>query len=94
MKSPSYFNFDHEIQRIRISVPLSEMVKNEDFMRSLSKLLRPKPTNHPTHLINWQDEKRAVILGPMVEYRDDSSHPFYTSLNIHDKVLHNLPMDS
>jgi hypothetical protein len=30
----------------------------------------------------------------MVEERDDSSPPFYTSLNIHDKVLHNCLMDS
>jgi ribonuclease HI len=30
----------------------------------------------------------------MVEDRDDSSPPFYTSLNIHDKVLHNCLMDS
>jgi hypothetical protein len=30
----------------------------------------------------------------MVEDRDDSSPPFYTSLNIHDKVLHNFLMDS
>ena len=30
----------------------------------------------------------------MVEDRNDSSPPFYTSLNIHDKVLHNCLMDS
>jgi hypothetical protein len=30
----------------------------------------------------------------MVEDRDDSLPPFYTSLNIHDKVLHNCLMDS
>jgi ribonuclease HI len=30
----------------------------------------------------------------MVEDRDDSSPPFYTSLNIHDKLLHNCLMDS
>jgi hypothetical protein len=30
----------------------------------------------------------------MVEDIDDSSPPFYTSLNIHDKVLHNCLMDS
>ena len=29
----------------------------------------------------------------MVEDKDDSSTPFYTSLNIHDKVLHNCLMD-
>jgi hypothetical protein len=30
----------------------------------------------------------------MVEDKDDSSSPFYTSMNIHDKVLHNCLMDS
>jgi ribonuclease HI len=30
----------------------------------------------------------------MVEDRYDSSPPFYTSMNIHDKVLHNCLMDS
>jgi hypothetical protein len=44
--------------------------------------------------MNLQDEQPIVILGPMVEDRDDSSPPFYTSLNIHDKVLHNCLMDS
>jgi hypothetical protein len=88
------FNFEHEIQKIRIPVPLSELVKHEDFKRSLSKLLQSEPSYHPTDSINLQDEKPTVILGPMVEDRDDSSPPFYTSLNIHDKVLHNCLMDS
>ena len=34
-----------------------------------------------------------MILGPLIEDRDDSSPPFYTSLNIHDKVLHNCLVD-
>jgi hypothetical protein len=40
-----------------------------------------------------QDEKPAVIFGPLVEDRDDSSPPFYTSLNMHEKKIHNLFMD-
>jgi ribonuclease HI len=94
LKPPSSFNFDLEIQKIRIPVPLSELVKHEDFKRSLSKMLMPEAPNHPTDSVNLQDEKPTVILGPMVEDRDDSSPPFYTSLNIHDKVLHNCLMDS
>jgi hypothetical protein len=35
-----------------------------------------------------------VILGPLIKHKDDSSPHFYTSLNIHDKVLHNCLMDS
>jgi hypothetical protein len=52
LKSPSSFNFEHEIQKIRILVPLSELVKNADFKRSLSKLLKPEPPCHPTNLVN------------------------------------------
>jgi hypothetical protein len=88
------FHFECEFQNIRIPVPLSELVKNEDFKRSLSKLLQSESPHPPTDSVNLQDEKPSVILGPMVEDKDDSSPPFYKSLNIHDKVLHNCLMDS
>jgi hypothetical protein len=94
IKAPSSFSFEHEIQNIRILVTISELVKNEDFKRCLSKMLQPEPSSHSMDSINLQDEKPAVILGPLVEDRDDSSPPFNTSLNIHDKVLHNCLMDS
>jgi hypothetical protein len=71
-----------------------EIVKNEDFKRYLSKMLQHEPSSYPIDSVNLQDEKRVVILGPLVEDRDDSSPPFYTSLNIHDKVLDNYLMDS
>jgi hypothetical protein len=40
-----------------------------------------------------QDEKPAVVLGPLLEDKDDSSPPFYTSLNVHDNILNNCLMD-
>jgi hypothetical protein len=58
------------------------------------KCCSPEPSSHSTDSVNLQDENPTVILGPLVEDRDDSSPPFYTSLNIHDKVLHNCLMDS
>jgi ribonuclease HI len=75
-------------------VPLTELIKHEEFKKRFSKLLQSEASCLPTDSINLQDEKPAVVLGPMVENRDDSSPPFYTSLNIHDKVLHNCLMDS
>jgi hypothetical protein len=56
-------------------------------------MLQPKSSPNATDSINLQDEKPVVILGPLIEYIDDSSPPFYNSLNIHDKVLHNCLMD-
>ena len=93
-KLTSSFNFEHEIQKIRIPVPLSELIKHEVFKKCLFELLQSEASGLPIGSINLQDEKPAVILGPMVEDRNDSSPPFYTSLNVHDKVLHNFFMDS
>jgi ribonuclease HI len=93
-KPTSSFNFEHEIQRIRIPVPLTELIKHGEFKKCFSELLQSEASCLPSDSINLQDEKPAVVLGPMVEDRDDSSPPFYTSLNIHDKVLHNCLMDS
>jgi hypothetical protein len=89
LKPPSYFIFENEIQKNKIPVPFSDLVKNEEFKRYLSKMLHFEPLSHPTNSINLQDEKATVILGPLVEDRDDSSPPLYTSLDIYDKVLHN-----
>jgi hypothetical protein len=52
MNPPFYFNCEHEFQKIRILVPLSELVKHEDFKRSLSKLLQSEPSCHSTDSIN------------------------------------------
>jgi ribonuclease HI len=93
-KPTSSFNFEHEIQKIRIPVPLTELIKHDEFKKRFSQLLQSEASGLPSDSINLQDEKPAVVLGPMVEDRDDSSAPFYTSLNIHDKVLHNCLMDS
>jgi len=75
-------------------VPLTELIKHEGFKKCFSELLQSEVSCLPTDSINLQDEKPTIILGPMVEGRNDSSPPFYTSLNIHDKVLHNCLMDS
>jgi hypothetical protein len=74
-------------------VPLTELIKHGEFKKCFSKILQSEASCLPTDSINLQDEKPVVVLGPMVEDRYDSSPPFYTFLNIHDKVLHNCLMD-
>jgi hypothetical protein len=94
LKSPPSFSYENEIQKIKIPVPFSELIKIEEVQKCLSKMLLSESYSNTTNLVNLQDEKPTVILGPLIEDRDDSSPPFYTSLNIHDKVLHNCLMDS
>ena len=47
-----------------------------------------------TDFVNMQDDKHVVTLGLMIKNLKDSCPPFYISLNIHDKVLHNCLLDS
>jgi hypothetical protein len=92
LKSPSSFRFENEIQKIKIPVPLLDLIKNEEFKKYISKMPQPEYSSNSTDLV--EDGKPTVILGPFVEDRDYSSPPFYTSFNIHDKGLHNSLMES
>jgi hypothetical protein len=44
--------------------------------------------------INLEDGNTIITIGPHIEDKYDASPPFYISLNIHDKILHNCLMDS
>ena len=44
--------------------------------------------------INIEDENPTITIGPHIEDRSDASPPFYISLKIHEKILHNYLMDS
>jgi len=69
-------------------------MKNKAYKESILKLLQPSVSDHASYAVNLQDENPTVVIGPMVEKKDESSPPFYISLNIHDKMLHNCLLDS
>ena len=87
------FNLESEIQKLKIPFPLIELMKNDAFKSSILNSLEPK-MHIDTDFVNLQDENPVVTLGPMIEDLKDSCPPFYISLNIHDKVLHNCLLDS
>jgi hypothetical protein len=93
-KAPSSFNFEAELQKIKIPIPLVELMKNEMFKRDILKTLDPQSVSHSADVLNIYDDKTTITLGPMVEDRDESFPPFYISLNIHEKTLHNCLLDS
>jgi hypothetical protein len=51
-KPHSYFNFENEIQKIKIPIPLLELMKNEDFKKSISNILQPEFYFPSTDLVN------------------------------------------
>jgi hypothetical protein len=93
-KAPYSFNFEAELQNIKIPIPLVEMMKNEMFKKDILKTLDPQSVSHSVDILNIYDDKPTITLGQMVEDRDESCPPFYISLNIHEKTLHNCLLDS
>ena len=87
------FNLELEIQKLKIPFPLIELMKNDAFKSSILNSLQLK-MHIDTNFVNLQDDKPVMNLGPMIEDLKDSCPPFYISLNIHDKVLHNCLLDS
>jgi hypothetical protein len=93
-KVPYSFNFEDEIQKIKIPIPRVELMKNEIFKKDILKTLDPKSIFPPTDILNIYDENPTITLGQMIEDRDERCPPFYISLNIHEKKLHNYLLDS
>jgi hypothetical protein len=88
------FNFEAEIQKIKIPIPSVELMKNETFKKDILKTLDPESISPSTDILNIYDEKTTITLGQMIEDRDENCPPFYISLNTHDKTLHNCLLDS
>ena len=84
---------ENEISKIKVLDPLLELLKNQAYKDPFMKLLQPIAL--PSDIVNLQDDKPKIYLGPLsIEKEDDVIPPFYITLNIHDKLLHNCFLDS
>jgi hypothetical protein len=93
-KHVSSFSLENEINKIKIPIPLVELMKTDPFRKYVLKALQPPAHVTFSHFINLEDKNLAITIGTHIEDSSDASPPFYISLNIHDKVLHNFLMDS
>lgn len=88
----SSFSFEYELSKIKILVPLLELLKNPTYRKSFQRLLQlatPSPDS-----VNLEEERPVIYLGSLVQNQNDDNPPlFYLSLNIHDKLLHNDLLD-
>jgi hypothetical protein len=58
------------------------------------KFLQPTTSSVSSDVISIQDENPTITMGLHISNGSDASPPFYISLNVHDKILHNCLMDS
>ena len=87
------FSLENEIAKLKVSIPLIELIKNNNYKHQVSKILHIDPL---FDMVNVEDDHPELIFGPALEGQSEDSEvpPFYISLRLHEYVLHNAMFDS
>jgi len=88
------FKTEKKLSKIKILVPLMELARNPSYDKKIKKVIQPKGSTSPPDTVNLQDDSPTIVFGPHIDEKDEVVAPFYVTLNIHDKVLHNCMLDS
>jgi ribonuclease HI len=105
-RAPTPFSLEGELAKIKIPIPLTELMNRGGYRSQVIKALAIEPdigtkaltigsASH-SDTVNLTDDRPELLFGPEVDGRDDTGEvaPFYISLNIHDLILHNAMLDS
>jgi hypothetical protein len=88
------FNFDNELNKIKIPIPLVELEKHPTYRKQIPKVMGVYEPESHSNVINLEDDRPNITFGPHFEGSKDNVAPFYITLNIHDQLLHNCMLDS
>lgn len=89
----SAFSLENEISKLKVSIPLTEIMKYNSYQGQISKILNFDPM---LDTVNVEDDQPELIFGPALDGESHESDvpPFYISLRLHEYVLHNAMFDS
>jgi len=87
------FDLEVEIGKLKIAVPLLELDKHDIYKQQIKKSLQ---LTHNKDDVNVLDDTPKLLFGIEVDGKTGSTGvlPFYVSLHVHDKILHNAMFDS
>ena len=89
----STFSLENEISKLKVSIPLTEIMRNSSYQGQISKILNMDPM---LDTVNVEDDQPKLIFGPALDGESPESDvpPFYISLRLHEYALHNAMFDS
>jgi hypothetical protein len=104
-RAPTPFNLEGELAKVKIPIPLFELMRKNSYRSQVIKSLSIEPDigtksltirskNH-SDTVNLTDNQLELLFGPEVDGQTNNGvvTPFYISLNIHDLILHNVMLD-
>ena len=93
VKNQLPFSLEQEIAKIKISIPLTKLATQDVYRSQILKAFNIVENNGT---VNLNDDQLELLFCPKIEgrYQEGTVPPFYVSLKIHDKILHNAMHDS
>jgi hypothetical protein len=100
-KTTAPFSLEGELAKLKIPIPLSELMKKNAYRSQVIKDLSIKSdictkalnvgSVHHSDTVNLVDDRPKLLFGPEVYSQTDNGivASFYINLNIHDLILHN-----
>ena len=87
------FDLEAEIGKLKVVIPLSELAKHDIYRQKIKKSLQ---LTRNKDNVNVLDDTPELFFGPEVDGKTAVTGilPFYVSLHVHDKILHNAMFDS
>ena len=81
------FSLETKIYKLKVSIPLNELVKNNQYKSHVAKMLKVNPL---FDILNLDDDQPELIFGPAIDgqLEDSEVPPFYLSMRIHQNILH------
>jgi hypothetical protein len=87
------YSLENEISKIKILIPLVELAKNPVYRKQITKMINFSDLENQSDVINLEDDKPNITFGPHFEGARDTVSPFYITLNVQDRLLHNFMLD-
>jgi len=64
VEKTSVFNLENEIAKLKVSIPLTELMKNNSYKGQVSKILNLDPLSD---MVNVEDDRPELIFGPALK---------------------------
>ena len=78
-------------------MPFTELIKNPSYKNSVLKMIGSANSQIPPDIVNLQEESPKNSIGSALaektENEASASPPFYITLTIHEKMIHNCLLD-
>jgi len=86
------FNIENELEKLKISIPLMKLMNKIAYR---SQVMKSLSIGENIDTFKISDDQLEILFGPEFDEKlqEGDVSPFYVSLMIHDKILHNAMPD-